>query len=464
MGSQIAQQLIDDRVDVVLIEEDPEKARLLANRLDCTVLNQQGNSLEALRRAGCASADVFVAVTGSDEVNMVACGLVSSEFPLPRKIARIRNINYSEATLSSRKFLGIDAIVNPEIEASRELIQSIEHGAMSDVILFSHSELQIRNLPVPRGGAVIGQPLKDAFVEIDVTFLVAAIYRDNTYVIPDGNTVVRENDILYIVGKREDLDEVFRSFGKHRQQLDKVVIVGGGKAGVLIAEHLLGHSRNPLEDPSILQRLKTSLSQKNLFRQKHVVLVERDSRKCKNLAQRFPEALVVNADISEEGVFSEENLTNSDLVLAVTDNQELNIVTALSARSLGIPRSAVLVNNTNYAAICSRLEIDTVTSVKQAVINSVLYNIKRSGAQSVHSLFDGRLEVLEFRVETGSRLTGRPLRAIRFPQDTLLLAVSRGEDHWIPGGDYTPQENDTVVIIGKREHADTLQALFVAAP
>ncbi|SIQ66028.1 trk system potassium uptake protein TrkA [Alkalispirochaeta americana] len=458
MGSQIAQQLIDDKVDVVLIEEDPEKARILSNRLDCTVLNQQGNSLDALRRAGCASADVFVAVTGSDEVNMVACGLVSSEFPQPRKIARIRSINYSEATLSSRKFLGIDAIVNPEIEASRELIQSIEHGAMSDVILFSHSELQIRNLPVPRGAKIIGASMKDAFLEIDVTFLVAAIYRDDNYVIPDGNTDIRENDILYIVGKRDGLDEVFRAFGKHRQQLDKVVIVGGGKAGILIAEHLLGYSRNPLQDRSWLQRLKTS------FRQKHVVLVERDARKCKNLAQRFPEALVVNADISEEGVFTEENLTNSDLVLAVTDNQELNIVTALSARSLGIPRSAVLVNNTNYAAICSRLEIDTVTSVKQAVINSVLYNIKRSGAQSVHSLFDGRLEVLEFRVEAGSRLAGRPLRAVRFPQDTLLLAVSRGEDHWIPGGDYIPQGNDTVVIIGKREHADTLQALFVAAP
>ena len=454
VGSQIAQQLIDDNVDVVVIERDPETARILSNRLDCTILNHPGNSIEILRQAGAADADVFVAVTGSDEVNMVACGLVASEFTVEHKIARIRNISYSDASLSARNFLGIDAIVNPEIEASRELIQSIEHGAMSDVILFTHSRLQIRNLPVPRGSKVVGRRLRDAFGDISTNFLVAAIYRDNDYLIPDGSSVIRDDDILYLVGTDEGLETIFRYFGKRRANLDKVVVVGGGKAGVLITEHLLQKPAAERESQSLFQRLRSSMTRKS------VVLVERDAKKCKQLSQRFPEVLVVHADISEEGVFAEENLTNSDLVLAVTDNQELNIVTALYARSLGIPRSAVLVNNTNYAAICSRLEIDAVTSVKQSVINSVLRNVKRSTVQSVHSLFDGRLEVLEVHVGTRALAVGKPLYAVKFPRDTLILSVSREDEHKIPDGDYVLQPGDTVVVIGKTEHADVIQALF----
>ncbi len=453
VGSQIARQLIDENIDVVLIEQDPETARVLTNRLDCIILNQAGNSLDVLRQAGTADADVFVAVTGSDEVNMVACGLVASEFDVPRKIARIRNISYSSASLSAKKFLGIDAIVNPEVESSQELIQSIEQGAMSDVILFAHSQLQIRNLPVPHSSRVIGRQLMEAFTDLQVPFLIAAILRENDYLIPDGRTVIREGDILYMVGTQADLDEVFRSFGKHRTRLDKVVVVGGGKAGVLLIEHLLQRNESGTQKWSFLRRLRGSSNSKS------VVIVEKDLKKCKQLSQRFPEALIVHADISEEGVFAEENLTNSDLVLAVTDNQELNIVTALYARSLGIPRSGVLVHNTNYTAVCSRLAIDAVTSVKQAVINSVLRNVKRSGARSVYSLFDGRLEVLELTVGAQASVAGRPLHAVRFPKDTLILAVGRGQEHRIPDGSYVLNPGDTVVIIGRTEHADIIQAM-----
>ncbi|GAB6088853.1 Trk system potassium transporter TrkA [Spirochaeta dissipatitropha] len=454
VGAQIAQQLIDDKLDVTLIEENPETARLLSNRLDCTILNQAGNSVKALRKAGTADADVFVAVTGSDEINMVACALAAAEFNVPRKIARIRNINYSDTSLSARKFLGIDAIVNPEIEASYELIQSIEHGAMSDIILFSGSDIQIRNLSVPRGSEIIGKTIRKAFFESSIRFLIAAILRGDDYIIPDGNTVILESDILYIAGNKEDLDTVMRFFGKIRTRLDKVIIVGGGKSGVLIAENLLQKSEAPSEPSNVFHRIRRSFNKKN------VVIVEKNPRKCKQLSQQFPEALVVNADISEEGIFAEENMANADLLLAVTDNQELNIVTALYARSLGIHRAAVLVHSTQYAAICSRLEIDSVTSQKQAVINSVLRNIKMNEAKSIHSLFDGRLVVLEFKVPAKSFITGKPLHAIKFPKDTLVISSSRENSHRIPDGNYVPQEGDTVVMIGKREHADDIQALF----
>lgn len=456
VGSQIAQQLISDDVDVVVIERDPETCRVLANRLDCTVINAAGNTLDVLREAGMADADVFVAVTGSDEVNMVACGLATSEFDVPRKIARIRNISYSGASLSSRKFLGIDVIINPEIEATRELVKSIEHGALSDIIVFAHSPVQIRNLPVPRGSAVIGQALKEATPFISAPLLVAAIYRGHDYLIPSGNTVIQEDDILYIAGKRADLEELFKSFGKSRTQLNKVVIVGGGEAGVMITEHLLNRSREtPEQDEKKSFRLIRSAPER-----RNVVIVERDSQTCKMLSEQFPEVLVLNADISEDAVFDEENLTNADLLLAVTENQELNIVTALYARSLGIERSAVLVTNTKYAAICSRLKIDAATSIKQSVINAVLRSVKRSQAHSVHSLFDGRIEVLELTLAEHSSIVGKPLHALRFPKDTLVLAVGRGAEHQIPGGNMALTPNDNIVVICRSEHADIIQSIF----
>ncbi len=456
VGSEIAQQLIASDIDVVVIERDPEVARILSNRLDCAVINAMGNSTDVLRKAGTADADVFVAVTGSDEVNMVACGLVASEFDVPRKIARIRNISYSETILTARKFMGIDLIINPEIEAAYELLKSIEHGALSDIIVFAHSPVQIRNLPVPRGSQVIGKPLKDAFPFISEPLLIAAIYRGNDYVIPSGNTVIQEEDILYIAGKTMDLENLFKSFGKPRTRLNKVVIVGGGEFGVLIAEHLLRISGDATEakEQNILRLVRGGPERKNL------VIVESDNKVCKELSRRFPDVLVLNADISEDELFYEENLINADLLLAVTDNQELNIVTALYARSLGIKRSAVLVTNTKYGAICSRLEIDAVTSIKQSVINAVLRNLKRSTARSVHSLFEGRIEILELKVDQSSSVTGKPLHALHFPKDTLILAISRGQEHTIPDGNMVLQPGDMIVVIGRSEHADVIQSIF----
>jgi trk system potassium uptake protein TrkA len=183
------------------------------------------------------------------------------------------------------------------------------------------------------------------FQELEADVLAAAIFRKDDYIIPDGSVSIQEGDILYLVGLAENLENVFRYFGKIPARLNKVVIVGGGRAGARIAEHILCHRESVIPGSKWLRRLREVVIGKN------VVIIEKDRQKCKELAGRFPKALVIQADISEDGVFAEHNLSNSDLVMAVTDNQELNIVTALYARSLGIPKAAVLVNNTNYAAI-----------------------------------------------------------------------------------------------------------------
>lgn len=454
VGSRIAEQLIAENHDVAILERDPEQAAVLSQRLDCMVVNDSGNSREALRRAGAAKADVFIAVTDSDEVNMITCGLVASEFKVPLKVARVRNTEYTQTHVSDTGFFGVDFLVNPEVEAASEIVTSVEHGALSDVIVFDSSDLQIRSLTVSEGSPLSGRPLGDAMRYFDAPFLVAAVLRGSEYIIPSGNTVLRENDLVYIIGTQQNLDRFFSIMGKPRRPIRKIVIVGGGKIGSRICESLLGEQE---VDSGVVSRVFRRLMGR---RGRQVIIVDRSVERCKQLSQRFPRALVIHADISDEGVFEEEQLSNADLIISTTHNQELNIVSALYARTLGIERSIVLVANTSYAAVCSRLKIDVPVSLRQAVVNAVLRIIRQGLILSVHSLFHGKIEVLEFEVAEKSAADGHRVSEIRFPRDSLLVSISRDGSSAIAHGSSVVQSGDSVVVIGKSEYFEQIRNVF----
>ena len=209
VGFQIAKQLIDERKDVVVIERDQKTAKHAANYLDCFVIQGEGNNIDVLRNAGVDRADFFISVTDSDEVNMISCGLVASEFNVPSKIARVRNIDYSKTYITSSPFLGIDHIVNPEIEASKVIIRAIEHGAMSDVFLFERTKFQMRSISVTNGSPLTDRSLSDIKRSFSVDFLVAFILRNNSYIIPSGDTVIQDNDTVYIVAEEQNLETLF---------------------------------------------------------------------------------------------------------------------------------------------------------------------------------------------------------------------------------------------------------------
>ncbi|MDC7224379.1 MAG: NAD-binding protein, partial [Spirochaetales bacterium] len=203
IGYQLARQLIDEGKNVALIESDKDTARDVLARLDCLVVNDNGTSLEALKKAGIQKADAFVSVTDFDEVNMIACGLVSSEFEKPVTIARVKNVDYSRTKLLAYPFLGIDYIINPEIEAAKAILRAVENGARSDVMLFDNKTFQIRDLVVKADSLFQGRPLQEIRQELEFKFLVAVILRDDYYIIPTGTTTFRENDKIYILSTEE---------------------------------------------------------------------------------------------------------------------------------------------------------------------------------------------------------------------------------------------------------------------
>jgi trk system potassium uptake protein TrkA len=455
VGFQLAEQLVDEGKDVVLIEKDPEKAKHAENQLDCLVLNEVGNNVETLRRAGIDSAEYFIGVTNSDEINMIACGMVSGESGVPYKIARIRNIDYSDTQIVQRPFLGINHIVNPEIEASRAIVRAIERGAVSDVVFFEKSKLQMRSLTVAGSSVFTDKSIEEIKNLVSDNFLVAVILRENHFLIPKGDTVVRENDKIYLIASEESFENIFSRVGKKRMAPKRIVIIGGSTVGRYVAEHFLERRKPGL---SIFKKLLRPFGAAGRH---HVSIIDSNYNTCKYLADQYPAAMVINANISDQGFGEEQQLAEADVVVATTENQELNIVNAVYARTLGAKRTIALVKKSSYVQIATTLGIDVAISPVDSMVSSILQYIRTSNVRSVHSLSGGKVEVTELSVSAGSRVREKPLKKIKLPQDTLVLSVIREDQDIIPDGDFRFQTGDHVIVITGRESVSKVEALFV---
>lgn len=453
VGFQIAKQLIDENKNVVVIEKDPKAAKQASNYLDCMVVNDEGNNIEVLKKAGIDKADFFISVTDSDEVNMISCGLVSSEFNVPFKIARVRNIDYSNTQFLKSPSLGIDHIVNPEIEASKVITRSIEHGAISDILFFEKTRFQMRNITITDNSIFNNKALREIKQNLPIDFLIAFILRDNNYIIPSGDTVVQENDNLYIVATQENLEKLFMETGKFQIKLNRIVIVGGGRIGNYITDHLLQRQKSDLK---LIRRLTRSFIQKW---KRNIVIIEKDVEKCNLLSERFPDALIINEDISDEGIYEEGQFSDYDLIVTATDNQELNIVTAVYAKTLGIKRSIAVVNKNNYINIASNLGIDVTVSQKNSMVNSILKLIRKGNIKNIYSFSDGRVEVIELSIEN-SEISGGKIKEIKLPPQTLIVSLTRGNKNIIPDGKCTIKNGDYIIVIARKESISKIENIF----
>ncbi len=438
VGSQVAGQLISEGHDVVLIEKSSERAKYASTHLDCMVINEEGNNLDTLRKARIERADFFLSVADSDEVNMIACGLVESEFDVPIKIARVRNLDYSRARIVEKSFLGIDFIVNSEVETARLIANTVGLGATSDVMLFENTDVLMRNYIIDKKSFFKNRQIKNikGSIKIKDKFLIAGISRADEFIIPTGDTTMREGDNVYILATKQTLTKIFIESGKKSEKFEKILIVGGGRIGTLVASYLIRTGRK-------------------------ITVIDPDYERCKLLAEQFPDALILNVDISDEDIFDEEKLYKYDLVITTTNQQELNILTAAYSKSLGIRRAVALVNQTNYLPISSQLGIDVTVSPKNSTVDAIMKFIRRGNIKSVHSLFHGRAEVIEFSISEKSGLIGKSLKEIELPPDCLILTIIRGSINEIPDGNFKILADDAVITIVKKASIPDLEEVFL---
>ncbi len=435
VGIQIATQLINEGKDVVLIEKDPARAKYVSNHLDCIVVNEEGNNIGSLKRAGIHKADFFISVTNSDEVNMIACGLVSSEFEVPVKIARVRNLDYSSARIVDKTFLGIDYIVNSEVETARQIANTVALGAESDVMLFENTDLQMRNITIQSTSFFKDKSLKDIRQGIKESFLMAGIIREGEFIIPSGDTVLKEHDTIYLLATKNKFTRIFMETGRKSLKIDRIFIAGGGRIGSLVCQYLVRTGRK-------------------------ITLIDNDYENCKILSEKFPEALIINADISDNDIFDEEQLDTYDLIVAATDNQELNILTSIYAKSMGTRRAIALVTKSNYLPIASKLEIDATISPKNSTVDAIMKFIRRGDIKSVHSIFDGKGEVIEFYVNEKNRLANCALKDIDMPENSLILSVVRDNKSILPDGNLVILPGDLVLIIASKTSIAQIEEFF----
>ncbi len=453
VGFMLAKQLIDEGKSVAIIENDPSKAKEAVNSLDCMVVNESGTSISALNKAGIHKASAFISVSSSDELNMIACGIVAAEYPDVVTIARVRNIGYSETQLIHEKILGIDHIINPDLESAKAIILALKHGARSDIMLFENTKVQMRDLILGRDSTFIGKPLKQVREECSIEFLVTVVIRDNYYIIPEGDTVLQENDRIYILSDESNFEAIFAKEKVLNHRIDKILIVGGGTVGSHLLEYIFN---DEIMLPGFLGTLKRFLKRGR----KNVHVIDKDYDRCKFLAERFPAALVTCQDIMDEGVLDDSEVSKTDLIITATGNHELNIITGSYAKTLGIPKAIALVIKNNYRHLAHNLNLDVTISRNDTVVNSILKVLRKGNIKNVYGISGGRLEVIEFSLSGSSPIVGKRLKDIKLPEKSLILFITREGDTLIPYGALKIEENDHIALITERESIKKLENMI----
>lgn len=454
VGTQLAKQLINEKHDVSLIEMDEERARHASNRLDCLVINDEANNIQTLEEAGIAKADALVCVTESDELNIIICGLAEGRYPRVLKIARVRNSDYDNLTRGGEKALGIDYFVHPDREAARTVVQAVEHGALGDIISFGDTSFEMGTIEIAKSSPLCGESIRIFHNLIGSEVLVALIERGNELILPSGTTVLHEGDRVYVFGRQADIQKVFEISGKKLEKVEKIGIVGGGRIGTLITEGLLEQAQPHAK--SLFSFLT------NIFprRFKKIVLIEKDYELCKNLSTQFPDVLVLNEDISDEGFVSEEGIADLDLIITATDNQELNIITGLYMKSHGLKRAIALVNTPSYGTIARRLGIDVAVPIKSVVVDSILAHLMGSGVTGLHRLGEGRIEILEILVAPDAPVCGKKLKDFHLSAGGLVMLITRRGTSFIPHGEHQFEPHDRLILIGREGVGTELEKLF----
>jgi trk system potassium uptake protein TrkA len=470
VGTQLARYLIREKHDVSLIESNEERARHASNRLDCLVLQEEGNNLSVLEEAGLAGADALICVTESDELNMIICGLAASRYPEVLKIARVRNDDYlrlnqapeRQSLPRQQKALGIDFFVHPDVEASRSVLNAVEHSAMGDIIAFTNTPYELGSVDIVRGSAFDGLVLKDFHNLVKKECLVTLVERKGESLLPGGATVLGAGDRVSVLANEKDLDHIFTLAGHSEQIMRKIGIVGGSRVGTLIAEGLLGMD-NAREAAANRGGPLFSLFKILLPRSGHrVIIIERDYALCKELAARYPEALILNEDISDESFVSEEQIDGLDLVITTTDDQEQNMIAAIYLKSRGVHRAIALVNGGGYTAIARQLGVDVVVPMKSVLVDTILSHLMGREVMGIHRLGDGSISIIEIRIGKDTPAVDRSITELHLPGGGLVMLVNRGGVSFIPRGDYVFMTGDLIVLISKHGDKGEIERFFGA--
>ena len=436
MGYSIAKMLADGSYDVVVIEQDEERRQIVKDSLDVLTIQGNGCTPDVLDMPEVRNADVFIAVTDSDEINLVACRMAKA-FCAKHTVARVRNEDYTDSdSMLLNKTLGVDLNLNPERITANEISHILMTPAALNVDDFADGKVRMFGARLPNEFKYLGIPLKN--VRLPDSVLIAMIFRKHKMIIPHGDDILEPGDNVYFVGSQEVIKKFETNFEARYDKLERVLLIGAGRAGRMLAK---------------------MLENQGIF----VKVIEKDKERCRILSEQLNGGLVLCGDGTDIDLLMEEGITEADCVVCLTDDDKLNLLLALLAKHLGAKKTIVRVARNEYVALMAKVGVDIALSARLLSAAEVMRFIRQGGLVSVALLEGAKAEALELKVQAGCKVDGKTLIRAGLPRECLVCGIVHEGEASVPNGHSVLNAGDRVIVFAQTEVVQNVMDMFAGS-
>ena len=435
LGSHLAKLLSSESHDIYLLDQNEERLNTISSQIDVFTIAGDAKSVEIMEQKLISSCDLLIAVTSSEETNMLIC-ILGKKLGAKRTIARINDVNIiKENKEHFYNELGIDTLISPTYLATLEIQRLVNQSAFTDDIEFDNGKLTVFGISLSKNSILINKTVREsADLNPNLSFKPLALHRDNLTLIVNGETFLKENDIVYFISLKDSIPNIIKLCGKNNFKIKDVMIIGGSRIGINTAELL-----------------------ENDFR---VTLVEKDKATCEKMANTLKKTLIINIDGHDVKMLEEEGLTEIDALISVTADSEMNIMTSLVGKSHGIKKTIARIENFDYINQSQSIGIDTLINKKIIAADNIFKFVRKGNVSLVANLHGTDAEIIEFVVKDGSKITKSPINKLNFPNSSKIAGVIRNGIPIIPFGDFHLKENDKTIVFSLTESIQKIEKFF----
>ncbi len=441
VGYGIAERLAAEGNDVSVIDNTPTLVQTIRDQLDVRGFVGHGSQPDILQAAGAEDADMIIAVTLYDEVNMVACQVAHSLFNVPTKVARIRAQSYLQpqfGDLFSREHMPIDVIISPEIEVGEMVLRRISLPGATDAVRFADGEVAMVAIECHEDCPVIDTPLGQlSELFPDLSAVVVGVWRSGSLFIPHSNDAMVAGDLAYVIVREDKVRRTLNIFGHEEPTASRIVIVGGGNIGLYVAS-------------AIEQRES----------QARVKIIENSRERAVSIADELNRTVVLHGNALDQQLLVEADIEHAHLMVALTNDDQVNILSSVMAKRLGCAANLTLLNNTSYYEFTKTLGIDAHLNPRSVTISKILQHVRRGRIRGVHSVQNGAAEIIEAEALETSTLVGTPLRDLDLPDGVRLGAIFRDGEVVVPNGDTAIKAKDRIVVFATADSVKQVEQMF----
>ena len=435
VGSHLAKLLSSEYHDIYLIDENEERLNSVSSQIDVFTIAGDAKSVEIMEQKLISTCDLLIAVTSSEETNMLIC-ILGKKLGAKHTIARINDDNIiTENREHFYNDLGIDTLISPTHLATLEIERLINQAAFTDDIEFDNGKLTVFGISLSKNSILIDKSVREsADLNPNLSFKPLALHRNDLTLLVNGDTILKENDIVYFISLGDSIENIITLCGKTSIEIRDVMIIGGSKIGLNIA--------------------------KLLEKKYHITLIEKDKFRCEHLASILKKTLVININGHDVKNLEEEGLAEMDALISVTANSEMNVMTSLVGKNHGIKKTIARIENFDYINLSQSIGVDTIINKKIIAADKIFKFVRKGNVSSVANLHGTNAEIIEFIVKPGTKITKKPINQLNFPKDSNIAGIIRNGIPIIPFGDFQLIENDKTIVFSLTESIKEIEKFF----